>query len=166
VRSAGSNRKVAEVAGDTDGVEPSQTADWRAKRQSRIRKEPAMQRTTFVGLDVHKPWINVAVLLPDHDTPIEWRITNEAQAIRKMLKRVTSLAPGDVRYCYEAGPCGYALQRQIISWSEASCMLVAPSLIPRKPGERIKTDRRDAKKLALLFRAGLDRVHPLTEEDP
>jgi transposase len=125
-----------------------------------------MQRTTFVGLDVHKPWINVAVLLPDHDTPIEWRIVNEPQAIRKMLKRVASLAPGDVRYCYEAGPCGYALQRQIISWSEASCMLVAPSLIPRKPGERIKTDRRDAKKLALLFRAGLlTEVHPLTEED-
>ena len=125
-----------------------------------------MQVTTFVGLDVHKPWINVAALLPGHDTPIEWRIANETQAIRKMLERVASLAAGDVRYCYEAGPCGYALQRQIISWSEASCMLVAPSLIPRKPGERIKTDRRDAKKLAFLFRAGLlTEVHPLTEED-
>jgi transposase len=125
-----------------------------------------MQPTTFVGLDVHKSSINVAVLLSDHDTPIEWRIVNEAQAIRKMLKRVAGLAPGDVRYCYEAGPCGYALQRQIISWSEASCMLVAPSLIPRKPGERIKTDRRDAKKLAFLFRAGLlTEVQPLTEED-
>jgi len=85
-----------------------------------------VQVTTFVGLDVHKPWINVAALLPGHDTPIEWRIANETQAIRKMLKRVASLTAGDVRYCYEAGPCGYALQRQIISWSEASCMLVAP----------------------------------------
>ena len=73
-----------------------------------------MQGTTFVGLDVHKPWINVAALLPGHDTPIEWRIANETQAIRKMLERVASLAAGDVRYCYEAGPCGYALQRQII----------------------------------------------------
>jgi len=125
-----------------------------------------MQGTTFVGLDVHKPWINVAVLLPGHNTPLEWRIANEAQAIRKMLKRVAGLAPGDVRYCYEAGPCGYALQRQIISWSDASCMLVAPSLIPRKPGERIKTDRRDARKLAQLFRAGLlSEVQPLTEQD-
>ncbi len=125
-----------------------------------------MQATTFVGLDVHKRWINVAVLLPGNDTPIEWRIANEAPAIRKMLKRVAELAPGDVRYCYEAGPCGYALQRQIISWSDASCMLVAPSLIPRKPGERIKTDRRDARKLAQLFRAGLlTEVQPLTEED-
>jgi transposase len=125
-----------------------------------------MKRTTFVGLDVHKRWINVAVLLPGQDTPVEWRIANEPQAIRRMLKKVADLAPGDVRYCYEAGPCGYALQRQIISWSDASCMLVAPSLIPRKPGERIKTDRRDAKKLAHLFRAGLlTDVQPLTEED-
>jgi transposase len=125
-----------------------------------------MKRTTFVGLDVHKRWINVAVLLPGQDTPIEWRIGNEPHAIRRMLKRVGELSPGDVRYCYEAGPCGYALQRQIIAWSDASCMLVAPSLIPRKPGERIKTDRRDAKKLAQLFRAGLlTEVHPLTEED-
>jgi transposase len=125
-----------------------------------------MQRTTFVGLDVHKRWINVAVLLPGHDIPLEWRIANEPEAIRKMLKRVASLAPGDVRYCYEAGPCGYALQRQVISWSQASCMLVAPSLVPRKPGERIKTDRRDARKLAQLFRAGLlSEVQPLTEED-
>jgi len=114
----------------------------------------------------HDRQINVAVLLPGKDTPIEWRIANEAPAIRKMLKRVAEVALGDVRYCYEAGPCGYALQRQIISWSDASCMLVAPSLIPRKPGERIKTDRRDARKLAQLFRAGLlTEVQPLTEED-
>jgi transposase len=125
-----------------------------------------MQGTTFVGLDVHKPWINVAVLLPGHNIPIEWRLANEPQAIRKMLKRVAVTGPTDVRYCYEAGPCGYALQRQILSWSDASCMLVAPSLVPRKSGDRIKTDRRDAKKLAQLFRAGLlTEVQPLTEED-
>ena len=165
-RSVGSDRKVAVVTGDTDGLEPSKNAGWRRRSQGRIRKEPTMEGTTFVGLDVHKVSINVAALLPGRDTPLEWRILNEPQAIRKMLKRVAELSSGDVRYCYEAGPCGYALQRQIISWSEASCMLVAPSLIPRKPGERIKTDRRDAKKLALLFRAGLlTEVHPLTEED-
>jgi transposase len=125
-----------------------------------------MKPTTFVGLDVHKRWINVAVLLLGHEIPVEWRIPNEARAIRRMLKRVADMATGDVRYCYEAGPCGYARQRQIISWSDAACMLVAPSLIPRKPGERIKTDRRDAKKLAHLFRAGLlTEVQPLTEED-
>lgn len=125
-----------------------------------------MQGSTFVGLDVHKVWINVAVLLPAHETPVEWKIQNEPGAIRKMLARVGHLAQGDVRFCYEAGPSGYALQRQINSWSDASCMLVAPSLVPRKPGERIKTDRRDARKLALLFRAGLlTEVQPLTEAD-
>jgi len=54
-------------------------------------------RLQFVGLDVHKPWINLAVLLPGHDTPMEWRIVNEPQAIRKMLKHVASLTPGDVQ---------------------------------------------------------------------
>ena len=150
------------LQGDTDGMKPSQTAGWRTKRQSRIRKEPAMaEATTFVGLDVHKRWINVAVLLPGN-RPHRVADRERGAPSRKMLKRVAELAPGDVRYCYEAGPCGYALQRQIIaSWSDASCMLVAPSLIPRKPGERIKTDRRDARKLAALFRAGL-----LTEVQP
>ena len=126
-----------------------------------------MQRSTFVGLAVHKRWINVAVLLPGHDTAIEWRICNEPRAIRRMLKRISGLGlQSDVRYCNEAGPCGYALQRQIIGWSDASCMLVAPSLVPRKPGERIKTDRRDARKLAFLFRAGLlSEVQPLSEQD-
>jgi len=75
-------------------------------------------------------------------------------------------APGEVRACYEAGPCGYALQRQITDAGEMSCMVVAPSLIPRKPGERIKTDRRDARKLAELFRGGLlTEVQPPTESD-
>jgi transposase len=61
---------------------------------------------------------------------------------------------------------GYALQRQITEAGSASCMVVAPSLIPRKPGKRIKTDRRDARKLAALFRAGLlTEVTPPSEED-
>ena len=125
-----------------------------------------MEGTTFVGLDAHKDWISVAMLLPGRDTPIEWRIPNEGGAIRKMLRRVEGEAPGEVRFCYEAGPCGYALQRQITAWSEASCMVIAPSLIPGKPGERVKTDRRDAKKLAFLFRAGmLTEVQPPSEAD-
>jgi transposase len=125
-----------------------------------------MQGSTFVGLDVHKLSISVAVLLPGSDTALEWKIPNQPAAVRRMIRRVTSLAPADVRFCYEAGPCGYALQRQITDSSEASCMLVAPALVPRKPGERVKTDRRDARKLGFLFRAGLlTEVHPLTEAD-
>jgi transposase len=67
-----------------------------------------------------------------------------------------------VQVCYEAGPCGYALQRQIAT-ARVSCQVIAPALVPRKPGERIKTNRRDARKLAELLRAGLlTEVHPPT----
>jgi transposase len=58
-----------------------------------------------------------------------------------------------LRFCYEAGPCGYGIQRQLSAVGH-KCAVVAPSLIPRKPGERIKTDRRDAINLAKLHRAG------------
>jgi len=121
---------------------------------------------TWVGLDAHKSAINVAVYFPGSDKPIEWQLVNEAAAVRRMVRKVEREAPGEVRFCYEAGPCGYSLQRQITDAGEASCMVVAPSLIPRKPGERIKTDRRDARKLGKLFRAGLlTEVHPPTEEN-
>ncbi len=119
---------------------------------------------TFVGLDAHKVAINVAMLLPEK-TPVVLECPTERAAVRRMVRRIQKEAPGEVRMCYEAGPCGYALQRWIKD-SGAGCVVVAPSLIPRKPGDRIKTDRRDARKLAELFRAGLlTEVHPPTEED-
>src|SRR6266516_5386258 len=72
---------------------------------------------------------------------------------------------GEVVFCYEAGPCGYALQRQIEAMG-VRCVVVAPSLIPVKPGQRIKTDRRDARKLVELFKAGLlTQVRPPTVEE-
>lgn len=163
---AGSNRKVASSKSDSDGRRPSTTADWRSKRQSRIRKEPAVKGITFVGLDAHKSSINVAMLLPGEEKAIEWQVVNEPAALRRMLRRIEREAPGEVRICYEAGPCGYALQRQITAGSEASCMVVAPSLIPIKSGERVKTDRRDARKLAFLMRARmLTEVQPPTQAD-
>lgn len=123
------------------------------------------ERTIFVGLDAHKEWISVAMLLPGQNQPVEWRCTNEEVSVRKMVRKVLKQAPAEVRFCYEAGPCGYALQRWIRE-AGAGCLVVAPSLIPRKPGERIKTDRRDARKLAGLLRAGLlTEVHPPTPED-
>ena len=135
--------------------------------QSRIRKEPVVEKgITWVGLDAHKSSINVAMYLPGSDKPVEWQLANEAGGVRRMVRKVERQAPGEVRFCYEAGPCGYSLQRQITEAGAASCMVVAPSLIPRKPGERIKTDRRDARKLGQLFRAGLlTEVHPPTEEN-
>jgi len=120
---------------------------------------------TFVGMDAHKVAIKLAVLLPGETKPVEWQLSNEKAAVRRMVRKVQRLAPGEVRFCYEAGPCGYALQRWIQD-AGSVCTVIAPSLIPRKPGDRIKTDRRDARKLAELFRAGLlTEVHPPTPED-
>jgi transposase len=120
---------------------------------------------TFVGLDAHKAAINVAMLLPGRTVPVMWECANEKTSVGRMVRKVLREAPGEVRFCYEAGPCGYALQRWIQGLGFV-CAVIAPSLVPRKPGDRIKTDRRDARKLAELYRAGLlTEVHPPTPED-
>lgn len=123
---------------------------------------------TYVGLDVHKKSVNVAMLLPGQRTPVEWELENTERAIRKLIKRLVQEAPGEIRCCYEAGPCGYVLQRQLMKDPESKivCEVVAPALIPVKPGDRMKTDKRDARKLAELFRAELlTEVSPPTEDE-
>ena len=120
---------------------------------------------TFVALDAHKVENQAAMLLPDESKPVEWDCVNERAAVVRMVRKVQRQAPGEVWFCYEAGPCGYALQRWIEE-AGAKCVVVAPSLIPRKPGDRVKTNRRDARKLVELFRAGLlTEVHPPTPQD-
>lgn len=115
---------------------------------------------THVALDAHKKFLQVALLEPEKQNPIEWQVVHEDAAVRRMVKRIQREASGRVRVCYEAGPCGYALQRTLVKLG-LDCVVIAPSLIPVKPGDHIKTDRRDARKLAELFRAGL-----LTEVRP
>jgi transposase len=111
---------------------------------------------TWVGLEAHKKAINVAVLVGHERQPQEWNVEHKPAAIRRLVKKVVRDAEGgEVRCCYEAGRGGYALQRQIEAAGPVICEVIAPALIPRKPGERIKTDRRDARKLAELLRAGL-----------
>jgi transposase len=110
-----------------------------------------MTKTTYLGLDVHAATIAVAVLEEGQERPEIREIANDPVAIRKVIKQV---AKGrTLRCCYEAGPCGYVLQRQLAAMG-IECMVIAPSLIPQKPGERVKTDRRDAAKLARLLRSG------------
>jgi transposase len=109
---------------------------------------------TWVGLDAHQKWIQVAMLVPGRAEPITWQEPNEEAVVRRLARRLSREAPGEVRSCYEAGPLGYALQRELEAQGVV-CEVVAPSLIPTKPGERIKTDWRDAVKLAELLRAGL-----------
>jgi transposase len=96
---------------------------------------------------------------------VTWQLANEPKAVRRLARKLEREAPGPVRVFYEAGPCGYALQRQLTT-PRVSCDVVAPALIPRKPGERVKTNRRDARKLVELGRAGLlTTVRPPTPEE-
>ena len=120
---------------------------------------------TWVGLDAHKKSIHVSVLLPGREEALSWQEANEEGAVRRLARKLTREAPGEVRACYEAGPLGYALQRELEAQGVV-CEVIAPSLIPIKPGERIKTDWRDAHKLAELLRGGfLTAVQPPREQD-
>jgi transposase len=142
-------------------------AGYRLRRQSRIRKEPVVRSedTTYVGLDVHKNTIQVALLPLGDGKRVVWTEAHTAEAIRRLARKLRREAPGPVACCYEAGPTGYVLQRRLRDLG-VDCRVVAPSLIPIRPGSRIKTDRRDAIKLAELFRAGLlIEVHPPSESD-
>jgi len=111
-----------------------------------------MKYTTFVGLDVHKKTIAVAVAY-SHTNQVEFwgTIPNTPDAIAKLLKKFKELK--NVLFCYEAGPCGFVIHHQI-TLSGGNCVVIAPSLIPTKPGDRIKTDKRDASKLARSLRNG------------
>ncbi|HUS82607.1 MAG TPA: IS110 family transposase [Dehalococcoidia bacterium] len=126
----------------------------------------ANQNTIFVGMDVHKAAINVAVAASGRREPeAEWQLANEPRAVKKLMKKLKEMTHGTVMAAYEAGPCGYTLQRQMCEQG-IDCIVVAPSLIPVKPGEHVKTDRRDARRLASLLQAGLlTEVCPPTPED-
>jgi transposase len=109
--------------------------------------------STIVGLDVHKNSITASVLPPNMARPREvLTIENEREAIARFVKRVTA-HHHPATFVYEAGPCGYEVQRQIKAL-QCSAVVVAPALIPVRPGDRVKTNRRDAEKLARLYRAG------------
>ncbi|MDM0110499.1 IS110 family transposase [Variovorax sp. J22R24] len=120
--------------------------------------------TLYVGLDVHKDSITVAYAAGMGEVELLGKIRSTDAEVDRMSKRLQSKAR-HVFMVYEAGPCGYGLCRQLVS-KGFDCMVCAPSLIPRKPGERVKTDRRDAMKLVRSLRAGdLSAVHVPTVED-
>jgi transposase len=123
------------------------------------------QITTYVGIDAHKKDLFLAMLVGQQTTPVTWKIANEPNAVRRFVRKLERETPGPVHVFYEAGPCGYALQRQLTT-PRVNCDVVAPALIPRKPGDRVKTNRRDAGKLATLGRAGLlTVVRPPTADE-
>ncbi|HWW86867.1 MAG TPA: IS110 family transposase [Vicinamibacterales bacterium] len=110
-----------------------------------------MKKVRFVGLDVHADTIAVAVAEPSGDVRSIGVVPNRAEAIRKLVKKLGP--PGQLRICYEAGPTGYVIYWQLTELG-VSCDVVAPTLVPMKAGDRVKTDRRDATKLARSYRAG------------
>lgn len=118
--------------------------------------------TTVIGLDVHKRSIAVAVRRPGSEIVEEERLPHESDAVVRWARRWKRESGGKLVCAYEAGACGYALQRQLEGLG-IECQVVAPSLVPRRPGERIKTDRRDARKLAEYLAGGhLTPVRPPT----
>jgi transposase len=109
----------------------------------------------FIGLDTHKTFTQLAVLKDERGAKPEplGRINTHKSAFIKLARQLQSKYPkATLHFIYEAGPCGYWIYRLLTSLGHC-CYIVAPSLIPKKPGDRVKTDKRDAAKLALLFKA-------------
>jgi transposase len=116
----------------------------------------------WVGLDVHKLSIVAAVLPASGGAPGLERIETTERAVRRLVGRLGG--PEGLAVCYEAGPTGFELYR-LVTGMGVSCDVIAPSLIPVRSGDRVKTDRRDAKKLVRLYRAGeLSYVQPPTPQ--
>src|SRR2546425_8904680 len=130
------------------------------------RSAMSQSSTLYIGMDVHKESIAVAYVSKDHDAevvylgPIGTRPCDSDQRVRKLQSTAKHLV-----FVYEAGPCGDWLYRYLTKKGHA-CWVVAPSLIPKKAGDRVKTDRRDAGPLARLVRSGdLTPVYVPTVED-
>jgi transposase len=109
------------------------------------------EKLRFLGLDVHAETIAVAVAEADGEVRNLETIANREESIRKLVRKLGP--PEHLRACYEAGPTGFVLYWQLAQLG-VECAVVAPSLVPKIPGDRVKTDRRDALKLARCHRSG------------
>jgi transposase len=118
-------------------------------------------------MDAHSKRIRVAQVNRAGDG-FDWEceIPTTEKAVARLARKLRRGAPGEVHCCYEAGPVGYKLARWLEREEGVYCAVIAPSLIPKRSGDRVKTDRRDARKLGQLYRAGmLTVVRPPTEEE-
>ena len=109
------------------------------------------EKLRFLGLDVHAETIAAAIAEADGEVRSLGTIPNRLESVRKLLKKLGPVEK--LRACYEAGPTGYVLYWQLAELG-VQCEVIAPSLVPVKAGDRVKTDRRDAEKLARSYRSG------------
>jgi transposase len=122
-----------------------------------------MQSTTIIAFDQHAATTVAAVLLPGQRTPALHSLTSDSVTILRFVRKVRR--DSGVQCCYEAGPCGFELHRAMTA-DGIPCDVIAPALIPRRAGDRVKTDRRDAAQLAVLYRAGaLTTIHVPTDQE-
>jgi transposase len=120
------------------------------------------ESTPIVAFDQHAGSVVAAVLLPGDRRPALHALASDLPTISRFLERLQTTG---LQCCYEAGPCGFALQRHL-QGQGVRCEVIAPALIPRRVGNRVKTDRRDAAQLAVLYRAGaLTPIHVPTEAE-
>jgi transposase len=109
------------------------------------------EKLRFLGMDVHAETIAAAIAEPDGEVRSLGTIPNRMESVRKLIKKLGPVEK--LRVCYEAGPTGYVLYWQLAELG-VQCEVIAPSLVPVKAGDRVKTDRRDAEKLARSYRSG------------
>jgi transposase len=125
------------------------------------------RKILYVGLDVHKNTTDVAIATDRSNGKVRsyGKIASTLDALNKLVKKL-QVDDKQLRFVYEAGPCGYQIYRYLDA-KGIHCSVVAPSMIPRRSGDRIKTDRRDAMNLVRLFRAGCRRrSHPRSSSLP
>ena len=125
-----------------------------------------MSNIKFIGMDVHKKTITVAIADDGRNGQVRsyGTLANNINALDKFCRKMVSTA-SQLHFVYEAGPCGYGIYRHL-THKGFDCKVIAPSMIPRKSGDRIKTDRRDARMLARLHRAGeLTAVYVPDDQD-
>ena len=124
------------------------------------------QVTTYVGIDAHKKDLFIAMLMGTKRKPVTWQLANEPRAVRRLVRKLEREAPGPVQVFYEAGPCGYALQRQMTT-SRVHCEVVAPALLvedrARKDVIRQAARQEVAEQLVGVLDA-LDAARPVAHE--